>query len=80
MLNDTAPKTDPGNFGNRVRNAVLWRSGTQVISQLVTWGSTLIVIRLLDPSDYGIFAMSQVIMVFLTFLSGYGFASSLVQA
>ncbi len=80
MLNETEPKSDPGTFGNRVRSAVLWRSGTQVISQLVTWGSTLIVIRLLDPSDYGIFAMSQVIMVFLTFLSGYGFASSLVQA
>lgn len=68
------------NFGNRVRSAVFWRSGTQIVAQLVTWGSTLVVIRLLNPADYGIFAMTQVVMVFLTFMSGYGFASYLVQA
>ncbi|MEO9598928.1 lipopolysaccharide biosynthesis protein [Parasphingorhabdus sp.] len=67
-------------FGNRVRSAVFWRSGTQIISQMVTWGSTLAVIRLLNPADYGIFAMTQVVMIFLTFMSGYGFASFLVQA
>jgi O-antigen/teichoic acid export membrane protein len=38
------------------------------------------VIRLLNPADYGVFAMTQVVMVFLTFMSGYGFASFLVQS
>ncbi len=62
-----------------VRRAVLWRSGSQIAAQAVAWGSTLAVVRILDPSDYGLFAMTQVVLAFLSFLNGYGFASSLVQ-
>jgi O-antigen/teichoic acid export membrane protein len=67
-------------FGDRVRSAVIWRSGSQILAQIITWGSTLAVIRLLDPSDYGLFAMTQVVIAFLSFLNGYGFASALVQS
>lgn len=67
-------------FGDRVRSAVIWRSGSQILAQIITWGSTLVVIRLLDPSDYGLFAMTQVVLAFLAFLNGYGFASALVQS
>jgi hypothetical protein len=67
-------------FGSRVRRAVIWRSGSQILAQIITWGSTLLVIRLLDPSDYGLFAMTQVVLAFLAFLNGWGFASALVQS
>lgn len=66
-------------LGSEVRQAVLWRSGSQVLAQLVAWASTLAVVRILDPSDYGLFAMTQVVLAFLSFLNGYGFASSLIQ-
>lgn len=62
-----------------VRRAVAWRSGSQVIAQAVAWASTLMVIRILDPADYGLFAMTQVVIVFLNFLNGYGFAGSLIR-
>jgi O-antigen/teichoic acid export membrane protein len=67
-------------FGRRVRSAVIWRSGSQILAQIITWGSTLLVIRLLDPADYGLFAMTQVVLAFLAFLNGWGFASALVQS
>ncbi|UNU44149.1 lipopolysaccharide biosynthesis protein [Sphingopyxis sp. YF1] len=67
-------------FGNRVRTAVIWRSGSQILAQIITWASTLLVIRLLDPADYGLFAMTQVVLAFLAFLNGWGFASALVQS
>ena len=67
-------------FGNRVRSAVIWRSGSQILAQIITWASTLLVIRLLDPADYGLFAMTQVVLSFLAFLNGWGFASALVQS
>lgn len=67
-------------FGSRVRSAVIWRSGSQILAQIITWASTLLVIRLLDPSDYGLFAMTQVVIAFLAFLNGWGFASALVQS
>lgn len=64
---------------DRVRGAVLWRSGSQIVAQLITWTATFLVIRLLSPSDYGLFAMTQAILVFLTLMSGHGFANALVR-
>lgn len=77
------PRTDSlhqANFADRVRSALAWRWGTQVLAQVITWSSTIAVVRLLDPSDYGLFAMSQVVVIALAFLNGQGFATSLIQA
>lgn len=70
----------PEDFGNRVKMAVFWRSGTQILAQLISWGATLAVIRILEPSDYGLFAMTSVVLVFLNFLNGYGIVSALIQS
>jgi O-antigen/teichoic acid export membrane protein len=74
-----ADANDSG-FGARIKSAVFWRSGSQVVAQVISWASTLAVIRILDPADYGLFAMTQVILTFLTFLNGYGLISALVQS
>ncbi|MBM3929104.1 MAG: lipopolysaccharide biosynthesis protein, partial [Sphingomonadales bacterium] len=37
------------------------------------------VIRILTPADYGLFAMTQVILVLLNMLNGYGLASAVIQ-
>lgn len=77
-MTSRAPEAVEG-FGNRVRNAVFWRSGSQVVAQVLMWTATIIVVRLLDPHDYGLFAMSQVVLIALNFLNGHSFASSLIQ-
>ena len=79
-ISGVSEQEPPEGFGARLRSAIAWRWGSQLIAQIITWGSTLIVVRLLDPSDYGLFAMSQVFVTALTFLNGWSFASSLVQA
>jgi O-antigen/teichoic acid export membrane protein len=66
-------------LANRVRSAVFWRSGSQIATQLLMWAATILVVRLLSPHDYGLFAMSQVLLVALNFLTGQSFASSLIQ-
>lgn len=71
---------DNANIGNRVRSAVFWRSGSQIVSQIVTWAATLLVIRILTPADYGLFAMTSVVLTASYLLNGYGFASSLIQS
>lgn len=63
----------------QVRMAVIWRSGSQIGTQIVSWCSTLIVIRLLSPHDYGLFAMAQVMLVLLNTMNGYGLASALIR-
>ena len=72
--------TGDGDFARRVKSAVFWRSGTQIVAQMVSWIATFAVIRLLTPGDYGLFAMTSVVMVFMNFLNGYGLASSLIQS
>jgi O-antigen/teichoic acid export membrane protein len=64
----------------RIRSAVIWRSGSQIVGQLVMWSSTFLVLRLLTPGDYGLFAMTQVVVGLAQLMNGYSFASSLVQA
>lgn len=64
---------------NQVRSAVLWRSGSQIVGQLITWGSTFLVIRILSPSDYGLYAMTSVVLVLLSLMNGYGLANALIQ-
>lgn len=73
------PNRSADSLGNEVRNAVIWRSGSQILAQLVQWAATFLVIRILDPHDYGLFAMTGVILVFLNMLNGYGLASGLIR-
>lgn len=75
----STPNRPSDSLREQVRSAVLWRSGTQILGQILTWASTFVVIRVLSPSDYGLFAMTQVILVLLNMLNGYGLASALIQ-
>lgn len=80
MMTTPAPTTNQSeSLTRQVRNAVIWRSGSQIGAQMVQWAATFLVIRILAPSDYGLFAMSGVVMAFLNMLNGYGLASGLVQ-
>jgi O-antigen/teichoic acid export membrane protein len=83
-VSDMDPPALPGApgpaFAERVRSAVIWRAGSQIAAQIVMWGATVLVVRLLDPKDYGLFAMTQVVLVAFNFLNGYSFATSLIQA
>lgn len=73
------PDTSPDSLRDRVRSAVFWRSGSQIVAQIITWASTFLVIRLLNPSDYGLVAMAALVVSLLGLLEGFGFASSLIQ-
>lgn len=66
-------------LGEKVKGAVLWRSGAQIVAQLITWTATFVVIRLLNPEDYGLFAMTQVVLMLLNLLNGYGFTGALIR-
>jgi O-antigen/teichoic acid export membrane protein len=73
------PTREAESLSAQVRSAVIWRSGSQILAQVVQWAATFLVIRILDPHDYGLFAMTQVILVLLNMLNGYGLASGLIQ-
>ncbi|MEG8048866.1 lipopolysaccharide biosynthesis protein [Sphingomonas aurantiaca] len=70
---------EPASLAGQVRSALIWRSGSQIVAQMVQWCATFLVIRILAPADYGLFAMCQVILTFMAMLNGYGLASGLIQ-
>ncbi|MCK8458172.1 lipopolysaccharide biosynthesis protein [Sphingomonas faeni] len=78
-ISAAVPAGDQSSFAVQVRSALIWRSGSQIVAQLVQWSATFLVIRILAPADYGLFAMCQVILTFMAMLNGYGLASGLIQ-
>ncbi|WP_407698075.1 lipopolysaccharide biosynthesis protein [Stakelama tenebrarum] len=74
-----SPNQGPDSLRNQVRSAVIWRSGTQILGQLITWASTFLVIRILSPADYGLFAMTSVVLVLLNIVNGFGFANAVIR-
>lgn len=76
---ESRPELETGLSG-RIRSAILWRSGSQIVAQLVAWSSTVFVIRLLSPRDYGLMAMSTSVVSLACLLNGYSFAGALVQS
>lgn len=64
---------------DQVRSAVIWRSGTQVFSQIVSWLSTFLVLRILSPENYGLYAMTTVVLGMLALVNGYGLSSAYIR-
>ena len=40
-------------------SALRWSIGARLATQVIRWGATLVVIRLLTPEDYGLLAMAM---------------------
>lgn len=61
-----------------VRNAA-WVGGSQAIRQVIAFLTTLFVARLLQPADYGIFAMTLFVNELAQLVVDFGIGSALVQ-
>lgn len=79
QTSQSAPNQSETSFRDQVRCAVIWRSGTQILGQLITWASTFLVIRILSPADYGLYAMTSVLLVLLNLFNGYALANAVIQ-
>src|SRR5437667_8877818 len=83
---DSGYAKDPGqeysqmSLRSKVLSGLFWTGGAQLISQILTWAITIVVIRVLSPSDYGLLAMAMVVVGLLTLLSDGGLGAAVVQA
>ena len=57
-----------------------WGLTAKLITQIVAWAVTLLVIRLLVPSDYGLMALSSVVVSIFAGIAELGLGASLIQA
>ncbi|MFZ3081483.1 lipopolysaccharide biosynthesis protein [Rhodoferax ferrireducens] len=56
-----------------------WTASVRLLSQLITWAITIVVVRLLTPTDYGLLSMATVFIGFLQMFSELGLGPALVQ-
>lgn len=67
------------NMRSKVLLALRWSAGLRIVSQVATWAMTLIVVRLLSPSDYGLMALASIVLAFLLMINELGVGPALVQ-
>ena len=60
-------------------SGVRWTVSARVVVQLITWPATIVVMRLLNPHDYGVVAMSTIVIGFVSLFGEPGLAAGLVQ-
>ena len=63
----------------RTLRSTYWLILTRVVFQGVSWGVTLIVARILSPSDYGLMGMATIYIGFVELMSELGFGPALIQ-
>jgi lipopolysaccharide exporter len=66
-------------LGQRIASGAAWMILMQLTMRLIGLGSTLILVRLLTPDDFGIVAMAGVTAGLLDTLSGFAFEMALMQ-
>lgn len=57
-----------------------WMLSARFATQLITWPATIVVMRLLDAADYGLFAIAMLITGFIALFAELGLGVALVQA
>jgi O-antigen/teichoic acid export membrane protein len=76
----TPMPSDDGHLRRAVLRGVMWVGTGQFAGQLISWASTIVVIRLLAPADYGLMAMCTSFIWLLMLVSELGIGASIVQA
>lgn len=60
-------------------SGIAWTGGVKWLAQIVTWGTTLVVARLLTPEDFGIIGMATLVLGFIRLINEFGLGAVIVQ-
>jgi teichuronic acid exporter len=73
-----APGVGPGDARRHLIRGLAWVGALRWTGQVISWGSTLLVMRLLVPTDYGLMAMAFVFTGVAQMLADFGIGSTVV--
>jgi teichuronic acid exporter len=68
------------NLRSATLSGIRWTLGARVSLQLISWPITLISMRLLEPRDYGLLALSTIVLGVVKLGSDLGLAVTMVQS
>jgi PST family polysaccharide transporter len=78
VIADRPHASDRSEFLARIVNGLAWTAAAKGVTQALTWTSTLIVVRLLAPADYGLVGMAAAYLGLATVLSEFGVGTAVV--
>ncbi|WP_407931335.1 oligosaccharide flippase family protein, partial [Ignavibacterium album] len=67
------------NLKQKTISGIAWNTIGKISNQILQFILSVILMRLLLPSDYGLLAMAMVLIGFAGIFSEFGFSSALVQ-
>src|SRR5262245_17516964 len=74
----TDPQRESRSLDHALVKGVAWTGAASWIAQVLSWLSTLVVVRLLSPDDYGLVALATVYLGLATMLSEFGIGTAVV--
>lgn len=78
---DEPPDADePAWLRRRGISGVLWNTATFGLSKAAVLVTTIILARLLDPSDFGLLAIGLVVIGYLDFVNDFGVSAAVIQS
>lgn len=66
------------NLDRDMVRAVLWTGGAKWASQILSWGATIVVARLLSPGDFGLVGMAALYLNLAALISQIGVANAVI--
>ena len=82
-MSDDSLMDDPGSLDDhlrpRVAAGVRWGAIDQIAQVIVRFGATLVMARLLDPGDFGLFALAMVVLNLAGLVVGVGMSDAIIQ-
>ena len=76
---DDANRDHAGTVARKAAVGFRWLAGLRATGQVLQWTTTILVVRLLDPHDYGLLAMAAVFIGVFGLFSEIGLEAALVQ-
>ena len=73
------PTTAPHATGKQIAKGAAWLMGFKLLDKSIGLVSTLVLVRVLTPSDFGLVAMAMAVVALLELMGAFGFDSALIQ-
>jgi len=71
--------TAPHATGKQIAKGAAWLMGFKLLDKSIGLISTLVLVRVLTPSDFGLVAMAMAVVALLELMGAFGFDSALIQ-
>jgi hypothetical protein len=73
------PESDSQSLDRSLVSGIAWTGGTKWATQLLSWAATLVVARILAPSDYGLMGMAAVYLGLVTLVNEFGLTAAILR-